>query len=312
MITPRWVETRTQPIAIADVVRYLVAALNEESSADAIHEIGGSEVMTYRSMMMRYARARGLRRFMLPVPVLTPRLSSYWVDVITDVSAALARPLIEGLRSEMIVRSDSAIRKFGPPGLGFEQALAIAESGRVSRREAPLLWLARLPRHLSEFANRRFLPPVLSDEQVRPSRATVDALWRSAVEIGGRRGYPMLDPLWQVRGWLDRLVGGPGLNRSGPTASGVQVGDRLDFWEVVELDPAHRLRMRAMMKVPGEAELEVAVHQEEGAAVLVQTARFTPRGIAGRLYWWALYPVHAVIFSGMARRIVKRAEGRTS
>jgi hypothetical protein len=153
---------------------------------------------------------------------------------------------------------------------------------------------------------------VLSDEQVRPSRATVDALWRSAVEIGGRRGYPMLDPLWQVRGWLDRLVGGPGLNRSGPTASGVQVGDRLDFWEVVELDPAHRLRMRAMMKVPGEAELEVAVHQEEGAAVLVQTARFTPRGIAGRLYWWALYPVHAVIFSGMARRIVKRAEGRTS
>jgi uncharacterized protein YbjT (DUF2867 family) len=311
MITPQWVETRTQPIAINDAVRYLVEALNDESVIDAIYEIGGPEVMTYRSMMMRYARARRLKRIMLPVPVLTPRLSSYWVDVITDVSAAIARPLIEGLRSEMIVRSDAATRRFGPPRLGFEQALAVAESARVSRREAPLLWLARLPRHLREFAGRRVLPPVLSDEQVRRSHAEAEVLWRSAVEIGGRRGYPMLDPLWQVRGWLDRLVGGPGLNRSGPTANDVRIGDRLDFWEVVELDAGHRLRMRALMKVPGQAELEIAVHHEEDATVLVQTARFTPRGIAGRLYWWALYPVHALIFSGMATRIVRRAEVRT-
>ena len=310
MITPQWVETRTQPIAIADVVRYLVAALNEESSDDAIYEIGGPEVMTYRSMMMRYARVRGLRRFMMPVPVLTPRLSSYWVDVITDVSAALARPLIEGLRSELVVRSDAAIRKFGPPVLGFEQALAVAESARISRREAPLLWLARLPRHLSEFANRRFLPPVLSDEQVRRSHADAAELWRNAVEIGGRRGYPMLDPLWQLRGWFDRAVGGPGLNRSGPTGSDVHVGDRLDFWKVVELDNGHRLRLRALMKVPGVAELEIAVHQDGDHSVLVQTGRFTPRGIAGRLYWWALYPVHALIFSGMASRIVRRGEQR--
>jgi uncharacterized protein YbjT (DUF2867 family) len=310
MITPRWVETRTQPIAIADVVRYLVAALNDSSAEDETYEIGGPEVMTYRSMMMRYARARGLRRIMLPVPVLTPRLSSYWVDVITDVSAALARPLIEGLRSEMIVRTDAAARKFGPATTGFEEAVAVAEGARVSRREAPLLWLARLPRHLSEVANRRFLPRVLSDEQVRRSQVDAAELWRSAVEIGGRRGYPMLDPLWQLRGWLDRILGGPGLNRSGPTASDVRVGDRLDFWEVVELEPGHRLRMRALMKVPGEAELEIAVHQEEGATVLVQTARFTPRGIAGRLYWWSLYPVHTLIFSGLARRIVKRAENR--
>lgn len=308
MITPQWVETRTQPIAIADVVRYLVDALMDESGEDATYEIGGPEVMTYRSMMMRYAGARGLKRIMLPVPVLTPRLSSYWVDVITDVSAALARPLIEGLRSEMIVRGDAAARKFGPATIGFEEALAVAERARVSRREAPFVWLVRLPRHLREFANRRFLPPVLSDEQVRMSHADAPGLWRSALEIGGRRGYPMLDPLWQVRGWFDRIVGGPGLNRSGPTASDVRVGDRLDFWEVVELDAGHRLRMRALMKVPGEAELEIAVHSEEDATVLVQTARFTPRGAVGRLYWWALYPMHVLIFSGMARRIVKRAE----
>lgn len=311
MITPRWVETRTQPIAIGDVVRYLVAALNVESDDSAIYEIGGPEVMTYRSMMMRYARARGLRRIMLPVPVLTPRLSSYWVDVITDVSAALARPLIEGLRSEMIVRKDNAVRAFGPPQISFEEALDIAERTRLSRREAPLLWIGRLPRHLAAFAIRRLLPPVLSDEQVRRSGATTEALWKSAVAVGGRHGYPMLDPLWQLRGFLDRLVGGPGVNRSGPPAGDVRPGDRLDFWEVVELDAGQRLRMRALMKVPGEAELEIAVHDEQGGSVLVQTARFIPRGITGRLYWWALYPVHALIFSGMATRIVRRAKKAT-
>jgi len=308
MITPRWVETRTQPIAIADVVRYLVESLRGESRDDAMYEIGGPEVMTYRSMMRRYAHARGLRRDMLPVPVLTPRLSSYWVDVITDVSATVARPLIEGLRSETIVRTDAAARDFGPARIGFEEALAIAEAGRVSRRERPLFWLVRLPRHLREFAARRVLPTSLSDEQVRRSTASPEALWRSAVAIGGRHGYPMLDPLWRVRGWFDRCLGGPGIRRSGPHAGDVQLGDTLDFWEVVELDPGHRLRLRALMKVPGEAELEIAVHRHGAATVLVQTARFVPRGIAGRLYWWALYPVHLAIFSGMASRIVRRAE----
>ena len=308
MITPRWVSTRTQPIAIGDVVRYLVAALNDESNDDGVYEIGGPEVMTYRSMMMRYARARGLTRIMLPVPVLTPRLSSYWVDVITDVPAALARPLIEGLRSEVVVRSDAATRLFGPPRVRFEEALLMAEGKRSRGRERPLVWLKRLPRHLGDFARRRLLPPVLSDEQVRRSNADPAALWTSAVAIGGRHGYPMLDLLWQARGWLDRLIGGPGLNRSGPTAGDVRVGDRLDFWEVVELDAGHRVRMRALMKVPGNAELEIAVHQEQDASVLVQTARFIPSAIAGRLYWWALYPVHALIFSGMASRIVRRAE----
>ena len=311
MITPRWVGTRTQPIAIGDVVRYLVAALDVDCTESAVYEIGGPEVMTYRSMMMRYALARGLRRIMLPVPVLTPRLSSYWVDVITDVSAALARPLIEGLRSEMIVRNDTAVRALGAPQISFEEALVIAERTRASRREAPLLWIRRLPRHLAAFASRRLFPPVLSDQQVRRSGASRQALWESAVAVGGRRGYPMLDPLWRLRGLLDRLVGGPGVNRSGPPAGAVRPGDRLDFWEVVELEAGRRLRMRALMKVPGEAELEIAVHDEQGGSVLVQTARFIPRGITGRLYWWTLYPVHALIFSGMATRIVRRAEKAT-
>lgn len=315
MITPRWVTTRTQPIAIGDVVRYLVAALEDPAPGHAVYQVGGPEVMTYRSMMMRYARFRGLTRIMLPVPVLTPRLSSYWVDVITDVPAAVARPLIEGLRAEMVVRDGSAVAKFGPPEIGFTRSLEIAESARRTRRELPLLWLTRLPRHLGQFARSRLLPNVLSDVHVRRSRIRVDALWASVMAVGGRRGYPMLDPLWRARGLIDRVLGGPGLNRHGPHAGDVRVGDVLDFWKVVELSPGERIRMRALMKVPGEAELELAVGTSDRASVLVETARFIPSGIIGRLYWWSLYPIHALIFAGMATRIVRRAEavdGRAS
>jgi uncharacterized protein YbjT (DUF2867 family) len=308
MITPRWVETRTQPIALSDVIHYLVSALNDTTEDDIIYEIGGPEVMTYRSMMMRYAGARGLRRVMVPVPVLTPRLSSYWVDVITDVPAALARPLIEGLRSEMVVRDEAAARAFGPPTIGFEQALAAAERERSARVEAPLIWLKRLPGHLTGFVRRRVLPDILSDERVRWSSASPRALWASVAAIGGRRGYPMLDTLWRLRGSIDRLFGGPGVDRSAAPVAELAVGSRLDFWRVVEIDEGRRLRMRALMKLPGNAELEFSVHGENGGSVLVQSARFRPNGVAGRMYWWVLYPFHALIFSGMADRVAGRAE----
>lgn len=264
--------------------------------------------MTYHSMMMRYARSRGLRRLMLPVPVLTPRLSSYWVDVITDVPAALARPLIEGLRSEIVVRDDSATSAFGPPAIGFEEALAAAERERSVPQEAPLIWLKRLPRHLTGFLRRRFLPDVLSEERVRRSSASPAALWASVTAIGGRRGYPILDPLWRLRGWLDRLLGGPGIDRAAAPAAELHAGSRLDFWRVVEVIDERRLRLRALMKVPGDAELELAVHEENDGSVLVQAARFRPNGVAGLTYWWCLYPLHALIFSGMADRVVRRAE----
>ena len=191
MITPQWVETRTQPIAIADVVRYLVAALAEASDDDAIYEIGGPEVMTYRSMMMRYARARGLKRIMLPVPVLTPRLSSYWVDVITDVSAALARPLIEGLRSEMIVRSDAATRRFGPPTTGFEQALdGRGERARQSPRSAACSGSpgCRGTSASSRIADssRRCCPMSRCADRMQMPRGSGEALWKSAGAVAIR------------------------------------------------------------------------------------------------------------------------------
>jgi uncharacterized protein YbjT (DUF2867 family) len=308
MITPRWVDTRTQPIAIDDIIRYLVAALDDATDEGHIYEVGGPDIMTYRSMMQRYARARGMRRWMIPVPVLTPRLSSYWVDVITDVDAALARPLIEGLRSEMLVRDDRAALTFGRARIDYEAAIECARQEERGPSEAPLIWLRRLPGHLADFVRRRVLPPVFVETQVRRSSASRDALWASAVAIGGREGYPVLDPLWRLRGAVDRLLGGPGLGRSGVPVSELRAGARVDFWEVLEHDFNERLRMRALMKVPGRAELEFHVELEPPGTVLVQTARFMPQGLFGRLYWWLLYPAHAIIFHGMASRIVSRAE----
>jgi hypothetical protein len=249
---------------------------------------------------------------MFPVPILSPRLSSYWVDVITDVDAALARPLIEGLRSEMVVRDDSAARAFGPPAVGYEESLARASREEASRREPPLLWLRRLPRHLARFARRRVLPPVFVDNQLRGSTASRQALWASAIAIGGREGYPALDPLWRLRGAIDRLLGGPGLGRSDCALSELNAGDRIDCWEVLEHTTYDRLRLRALMKMPGEAELEFHVEQQQAQTMLLQTARFKPAGLPGRLYWWILYPAHVIIFHAMASRIVSRAESSDS
>jgi uncharacterized protein YbjT (DUF2867 family) len=305
MITPRWTATRTQPIALADVVDYLVAALGDPAGESAVYEIGGPEIMTYREMMSRFARARGLRRVMFPVPVLTPRLSSYWVDLVTDVPASIARPLIEGLTTEMIVRNDNATKAFGPPKLTFEQALAIPAASE-SKREPPFLWTRRVPGHLLGVARRRFAPSVLTDEQVRLSANSAADVWAQAVGLGGRKGYPILDWAWGMRGQIDRWLGGPGLNRGGPAGDEVKVGDTLDFWKVVELTPQHRLRLRALMKLPGVAELEIAVTPvPTGGCVVVQTARFRPSGIFGRLYWWSLLPMHHIIFRGMAERLAK-------
>lgn len=303
MITPKWTATRTQPIALGDVVRYLVAALDDGGTTSAVYEIGGPEIMTYSEMMSRFARVRGLRRVMIPVPLLTPRLSSYWVDLVTDVPAAVARPLIEGLTTEMIVRDDRAARLFGAPQMTFEDALAGGQEA-TGRREKPLVWIRRLPAHLVGVAKRRFAPAVLTDEQVRVSARDAREVWMRALEFGGRRGYPIVDWAWRLRGLVDRMAGGPGLNRGGPAADEVAVGDTLDFWRVVELAPEHRLRLRALMKLPGVAELEISVTPlPAGGCAIVQTARFRPSNFFGRLYWWALLPMHFIVFRGMADRL---------
>ena len=307
MVMPEWVSVRTQPIAVDDVARYLALAADDPAEGDATYEVGGPEVMTYRAMMERYARSRGATRLMLQVPVATPRLSSWWVDLVTDVPASIARPLIDGLREEAIVRDDSAARLFGAPQVAFDEAVRLALAESSAPPERPLRWLVHVPTHLARVVRRRLWPDVLLDERVRAVPAESRAVWAVAIALGGRRGYPILDSLWRVRGAIDSLVGGPGLDRRGPSAEEVAVGDRLDFWRVIELDPGRRLRMRALMKVPGEAELEIVVRNGANITVFAQTARFRPAGLVGRLYWWTLYPVHWLIFRGMADRVAATA-----
>jgi uncharacterized protein YbjT (DUF2867 family) len=309
MVCPRWVYQRTQPVAIGDVLAYLVAAPSVAEAADRVVEIGGADVLTYRDMMLGYARRRGLRRHLIPVPVLTPRLSSHWVRWMTPVPASIARPLVEGLRNEVIVRDDSARRLFPaiqPLGYGeaLDRALERLERGEVetawsdalasSPRGAPTVQLSVVEGMIVERRSLRVeLPP--------------DPLFRAFTGLGGQRGWLAMDWAWEARGILDQLVGGPGFRRGRRDPDHLRPGDALDFWRVETVEPGRLLRLRAEMKVPGRAWLQFEAVPEDGGSRLVQTAYFAPHGLAGHLYWYALYPVHAAIFSGLVRRLGDRA-----
>jgi len=312
MICPRWVTSPIQPIAVADVLAYLVRCLAVPGTAGRILEIGGPEVMTYQAMMQRFARLRGLRRLIVRVPVLTPRLSSYWVDIVTTVPSAVARPLIEGLRSAVIVREGSARDLLPVPLTPFDDAVRAALcQPRPAREELPLLWLRRLPMRLLRVMSDRLWPPVLTDRSAQRVVATPEAVYAELARIGGPSGWYVLDWAWRLRGALDRRLGGPGLDRHTPLPAELTAGDQRDFWRVLEVEPGRRVRLRALMRVPGQAELEWTIARgEQRGSVLYQTARFRPAGLPGRLYWYSLLPIHRFIFRGMARAIADRAAQR--
>ncbi len=310
MVCPRWVYTKIQPIAVEDVLAYLVAAA--ASDQEGVIEVGGADVLTYGEMMLGYARARGLRRWLLPVPVLSPRLSSYWVHWVTPVPASIARPLIEGLRNEVIVR-DARARELFPHIVpvsyqeALRQALETLQTGEVETS-----WCDAVTTSIGDRT-----PVCLVTEQGmvverrdRVTSAPASALYRVFTGLGGERGWPGLAWSWRVRGAMDRLVGGVGLRRGRRHPDEVRVGDAVDFWRVEAVEKDRLLRLRAEMKLPGRAWLEFqAVPLEDGGARLVQKALFAPSGLAGIVYWYALYPLHKVIFSLLAAHIVRRAEG---
>lgn len=311
MICPRWVYTRIQPIAIRDVLDYLVAALGVPASAGRIIEIGGADTQTYASMMLGYARARGLRRVLIPVPVLTPKLSAYWVHWMTPISANIAHPLIEGLRNEVIVRDDAARRLFPHiQPLDYEhalrQALAQLEAGQVETSWSDALLSSKGDTPQPKFVYRE---GIITEARQRIVAANPEAVFRVITGLGGERGWLYADWLWHIRGALDRLVGGVGLRRGRRHPDELYVGDALDFWRVEKIEPNRLLRLRAEMKTPGPAWLEFRIepHNDKHAR-LVQTAFFIPKGLFGLLYWYVLYPLHAVVFSGMIDAIAKRAE----
>jgi hypothetical protein len=311
MICPRWVYTRIQPIGIRDTLDYLVSAVSTPESSGQIIEIGGAEVMTYRDMMFGYARARGLRRFMIPVPVLTPHLSSYWVHWVTPIPSDIARPLIEGLRNEVIVRDDTARRIFPDIHPGTFEAAVNRALDKLKASEVETSWADALVSSQPDQS-----PAVLTthegmfiEKRQHVVKAAPAAVFQSFTRLGGKNGWLYFNWAWYLRGLLDRIVGGVGLRRGRRHPTEVRVGDALDFWRVEAVEPDRLLRLRAEMKVPGLAWLQFKAEPlEDGSTQLTQTAFFASKGLFGLVYWYGLYPLHGLIFSGMIRKLAQQAE----
>ena len=306
MICPKWVFTRIQPIAIRNVLDYLVAALDCAASTGRILEIGGRDVLTYAEMMTGYAQARGLKRRFLAVPVLTPRLSSYWVHLVTPIPANIAQPLIKGLGNEVIVRDALAIKLFPAiQPLDYETAVRLALE-KMNSRDVETAWTDALTSSQGDKMPVTLISSegMIIERRHRMVSAPSEAVYRSFARLGGERGWLYLDWTWQLRGMIDRLFGGVGMRRGRRDPEDLRVGDPLDFWRVELVEPGRLIRLRAEMLVPGRAWLEFkSLPQPNGQTLLTQTAFFEPKGLFGLLYWYALYPVHALIFSGLIRRL---------
>ncbi|MFN2187814.1 MAG: SDR family oxidoreductase [Candidatus Promineifilaceae bacterium] len=315
MICPRWLYVKTHPIAVRDVLSYLVSTLSVPESSNEIIEIGGADLLTYADMMKTYARLRGLRRIIIPVPVLTPRLSSYWAHWVTPIPASIARPLINGLRYELAVRDDKARVLFPDiEPIDYEMAVSLALE-RIDQGQIESLWS-------DAFASSKGdVPPVyLTQEQgmqiERRSKivpAPQELVFQEFTSLGGDRGWPPYNWLWRIRGAIDRIIGGVGLRRSRRDQLELRQGEALDFWRVEEVRKNELLRLRAEMKMPGKGWLQFeASSTQDGDTELTQIAYFAPKGLSGLLYWHGLYPVHAVVFSGMLEFIANSAEERAA
>lgn len=311
MICPRWVYTRIQPIAVRDVLDYLVASLESERSRGRVIEIGGRDVLTYGEMMLGYAEVRGLKRVLLPVPVLTPRLSSYWVHWVTPIPAKIARPLIQGLRNEVIVREPDAREIF--PGIepldyhtAVEQALGSLEAGHLETSWSDALATTQGDTQPGQFTIQEGM---IIERRERLVEASTEALYAAFTRLGGENGWLYLNWTWRVRGVIDRLFGGVGFRRGRRDPQHLRPGDVVDFMRVEAVEPGRLLRLRAEMKVPGKAWLQFEASPAEGGrSRLGLKAFFAPKGLSGLAYWYALYPVHLAIFSGMLAQLAEQAE----
>ena len=310
MVTPKWVTTECQPVAIADVLHWLTRCLEVPETAGKTLEIGGADVMPYRDLMNIMAEELGIaRRIILPVPVLTPRLSSLWINLVTPVSYRIAKPLAEGLKNRVVVTDDTTQRLMPHPALGVREAIRRALT-KIEQHDVETRWSVAgpVPGDPSWAGGT-----VFTDERTVEIEAAPPQVYAAVCRIGGGNGWYAGDMLWRLRGWMDTLVGGPGLRRGRRNPETVEFGETLDFWRVVDLDRDRFLSLRAEMKLPGEAQLDFRiepVHElpEKPLTRLVMTARYRPRGLFGLLYWYAVVPLHELVFGGMLRGIRKTAE----
>lgn len=309
MIAPKWVATRCQPIAIADVLAYLVQAVDRPQTAGRIYEIGGTDVLAYRDLMLRYAKLRGLRRRIIVVPFFTPHLSSYWIHLVTPIPSSIARPLIEGLRSEVVVHEPAAARDFDVRPMGFDAAVAQAfDRSQSETQENESTWFDADDVRTLPGTFQGLTQGMLIDRRERDSVASAAAIFKVVEGLGGKRGWLYADRLWALRGIVDTLAGGIGMRRGRRSPTSLRVGDAVDFWRVDAIEPGHLLRLRAEMKLPGRAWLEFLVEPAQPASRLRLTAFFEPRGLLGYLYWYGVAIFHNAVFGGLITAIVKAAE----
>ena len=316
MICPTWVHTPTQPIAVRNVLQYLIAALEQPRSAGQIVEIGGTDVLTYKEMFRKYADIRGLKRWIVNVPFLTPRLSSHWVGLVTPVSNSIARPLIEGLDNEVVVDDPEVARTLFPDIelLSFEAAVRLALR-RVESDELPTVWnsaVSSTPQP-DRTATLDTTEGLYREVRTRTVEADPEVAFDTIVRLGGETGWLYGNALWRLRGWIDQLVGGVGFRQGRRDEERLRVGDAVDFWRVEALDPGRTLRLRAEMQLPGRAWLQFDVSTEDsGDICITQSVFFEPKGLFGTIYWNAVRPVHGALYAGQLRRLGDWIERRAS
>ena len=310
LVTPRWVAMKAQPIGIDDLLAYLLEALDADPTGSPIYEIGGADAMSYGDLMREYARLRGLRRLMLPVPVLTPRLSSLWLGLVTPLYARVGRKLIESIQHPTVVRDDSARRVFRVRPADIRTAMARAleyeEREYAETRWSDALSASGVPP--SSFGGARVGRRLVDSRETRV-QARPEQAFRPIRRIGGSRGWYACDRLWQIRGLLDQLVGGVGMRRGRRDPERLAVGDTLDCWRVVAFEPDRLLRLQAEMRLPGRAWLEFEVIPDAVGSRLRQTAVFEPSGLAGLAYWYGIYALHGLVFGSMLAAIAREATG---
>ncbi|MBU6200950.1 MAG: DUF2867 domain-containing protein [Acidobacteria bacterium] len=317
MVTPKWVDTRCQPVAIRNVLHYLAESLTADVTGTVL-DVGGPEVLTYRQMMEQYAQEAGLRkRLIVRVPFLTPRLSSHWIGLVTPIPPALAKPLIESLVNDVVVTGRAAADAMPTEQLTYREAVRLA-LGRSRAGRVPTSWA------MAELGGRAPAAPqptdpswaggtVLSDRRERASSASAEAVWRTVCRIGGDTGWYAGGWMWWLRGIADTLMGGVGMRRGRLHPDRLSVGDPVDFWRVEALEPSRLVRLRAEMRLPGDAWLQWEVADDgAGGSTIVQTARFHPRGLLGRVYWLLVAPFHGFVFPGLVRGICRDAEAGTA
>ena len=307
MITPKWVSTLAQPIAIDDLLAYLTAAVHLPVSDCRVYEIGGADQVSYADIMRGYARNRGIRVRMIPVPVLTPFLSSLWLGLVTPLYARVGRKLIESMMHPTVVRDDAALRTFDIRPMGIEAALrhAIANEERqfaVTRWSDALSSSGELP----SWGGVRFGTRLVDSRTQQVAKPPAVA-FKPIQRIGGDTGWYAWNGLWRLRGFIDLLAGGVGMRRGRATSDTLHIGDTIDCWRVEAFEPNRRLRLAAEMKLPGRAWLEFEVTGDDSSSTIRQTAVFDPVGLFGQVYWYALYPLHQLVFGGMLRGIVVAA-----